>query len=159
MEQREDNKNDIASRRLKNLFGEALGDLSSVEEAETAWQAFASRRRQERVRTLVFGFAAVASVTLLLFWGFSQENFLSQEVEVFASVNSPDKLVMTEDKGIIAVRTPPATTITIQPGVYKRVYWARYLMLIPMDVVRLLKLCCMKVRCKSVIKPIRKPVR
>lgn len=113
MEQREDNKNDIASRRLKNLFGEALGDLSSVEETETAWQAFASRRRQERVRTLVFGFAAVASVALLLFWGFSQENFLSQEVEVFASVNSPDKLVMTEDKGIIAVRTPPATTITI----------------------------------------------
>ena len=49
MEQREDNKNDIASRRLKNLFGEALGDLSSVEETETAWQAFASRRRQERV--------------------------------------------------------------------------------------------------------------
>lgn len=42
MEQREDNKNDIASRRLKNLFGEALGDLSSVEETETAWQAFAS---------------------------------------------------------------------------------------------------------------------
>lgn len=113
MEQREDNKNDIASRRLKNLFGEALGDLSSVEETETAWQAFASRRRQERVQTLVFGFAAVASVALLLFWGFSQENFLSQEVEVFASVNSPDKLVMTEDKGIIAVRTPPATTITI----------------------------------------------
>ena len=34
MEQREDNKNDIASRRLKNLFGEALGDLSSVEETE-----------------------------------------------------------------------------------------------------------------------------
>jgi len=32
---------------------------------------------------------------------------------VFASVNSPDKLVMTEDKGIIAVRTPPAATITI----------------------------------------------
>ena len=62
MEQREDNKNDIASRRLKNLFGEALGDLSSVEETETAWQAFASRRRQERVRTLVFGFAAVTSV-------------------------------------------------------------------------------------------------
>ena len=61
MEQREDNKNDIASRRLKNLFGEALGDLSSVEETETAWQAFASRRRQERVRTLVFGFAAVTS--------------------------------------------------------------------------------------------------
>ena len=60
MEQREDNKNDIASCRLKNLFGEALGDLSSVEETETAWQAFASRRRQERVRTLVFGFAAVA---------------------------------------------------------------------------------------------------
>ena len=58
MEQREDNKNDIASRRLKNLFGEALGDLSSVEETETAWQAFASRRRQERVRTLVFGFGA-----------------------------------------------------------------------------------------------------
>ena len=92
MEQREDNKNDIASRRLKNLFGEALGDLSSVEETETAWQAFASRRRQERVRTLVFGFVAVASVTLLLFWGFSQENFLSQEVEVFASVNSPDRI-------------------------------------------------------------------
>ena len=66
MEQREDNKNDIASCRLKNLFGEALGDLSSVEETETAWQAFASRRRQERVRTLVFGFAAVASVALLL---------------------------------------------------------------------------------------------
>ena len=36
MEQREDNKNDIASRRLKNLFGEALGDLSSVEEPETS---------------------------------------------------------------------------------------------------------------------------
>jgi len=113
MEQREDNKNDVAPRRLENLFGEALGDLPSVEETEIAWQAFASRRRQKRVRTLLFGFAAVASVALLLFWGLSRENFLSQEVEVFASVNSPDKLMMTEAKGIIAVRTPPATTVTI----------------------------------------------
>lgn len=80
MEQREDNKNDIASCRLKNLFGEALGDLSSVEETETAWQAFASRRRQERVRILVFGFAAVASVALLLFWGFSPNNSLFPEI-------------------------------------------------------------------------------
>lgn len=68
MEQREDNKNDVAPRRLENLFGEALGDLPSVEETEIAWQAFASRRRQKRVRTLLFGFAAVASVALLLFW-------------------------------------------------------------------------------------------
>lgn len=75
MEQREDNKNDIASRRLKNLFGEALGDLSSVEETETAWQAFASRRRQERVRTLVFGFAAVTSVALLCFGAFLRKTF------------------------------------------------------------------------------------
>ena len=49
MEQREDNKNDVAPRRLENLFGEALGDLPSVEETEIAWQAFASRRRQKRV--------------------------------------------------------------------------------------------------------------
>ena len=47
MEQREDNKNDIASRRLKNLFGEALGDLSSVEETETAWQAPLADGRKE----------------------------------------------------------------------------------------------------------------
>jgi hypothetical protein len=95
MEQREDNKNDIASRRLKNLFGEALGDLSSVEETETAWQAFASRRRQERVRTLVFGFAAVASVALLLS---EEKKNLNQKVTLAAQLDATNIWIEPRNK-------------------------------------------------------------
>ena len=49
MEQREDNKNDVAPRRLENLFGEALGDLSKRQKSLGRHLPLADGRRESEL--------------------------------------------------------------------------------------------------------------
>lgn len=114
----EEKKEEIFSKdsetlHLQQAFGEALGDLPSSEETTEAWESFLARQRmaeQRRRRRLYTSGAVAAAVVVLLLFGFVFRQTTLEEIEVFAALDVPERLITTEEKGIVTVATPPATT-------------------------------------------------
>lgn len=114
----EEKKEEIFSRdsdtlRLQQAFGEALGDLPSSGEMKEAWESFLTRQRmaeRRRRRRLYTSGAVAAAVVLLVLFGFVFRQTAPEEIEVFAALDAPERLVTTEAKGVVTVATPPATT-------------------------------------------------
>jgi ferric-dicitrate binding protein FerR (iron transport regulator) len=104
---------DAETLRLQQAFGEVLSDLPSPEETQRAWEGFLARQRvaerRRRVRLYTSG-AVAAAVALVLLFGFVFRQTAPEEIEVFAALDVPERLVTTEANGMVTVATPPATT-------------------------------------------------
>lgn len=113
---------DAETLRLQQAFGEALGDLPSPEETKEAWEDFLARQRmaeRRRMRLYISG-AVAATAALLLLFGLFYRQTAPEEIEVFAALDVPERLVTTEAGGVIAVATPSATTasFTLDDGTH-----------------------------------------
>lgn len=102
-------------KQLELIFGEALGDRPTARETQEAWQAFVRRRdshRRHNLRIIIAGMAAACvALAFILLPLFKQE---SQEIEVFAALPSPAEITVKEEGGTVIVKTPPATTTSVQ---------------------------------------------
>lgn len=96
---------------LELLLGEALGDMPTAGETREAWQAFI-RRHRIRHRYITAGIVAACIVLVLVLQPFLQPG--SQEVEVFTSLEVPEKITFREEGGMVIVATPPATITSVR---------------------------------------------
>lgn len=113
----ENTTSDPEELRLKNAFGEALGDLPTAAETEEAWNRFSrrigqkERRRAVRMWTSVAAAAAVVLLVCLLPW--KRMVGLQDERELFAAVDSPSRVTSAVAGDRMVFLTPSATTASV----------------------------------------------
>ena len=111
---------DTNDHRLEAIFGEALGDTASADETQEAWQAFARKqtearvRRRTAVRRRIYWAASVAAAIALLAVIWPDRTVPTQTVEVFTSLQVPKETTVREKGERVIVTTPPATTTTLR---------------------------------------------
>ena len=106
---------DTNDHRLEALLREALAQEPTAEETERAWQALANRRhKQHSRRTLYIATASVAAVLAVVFLlRITQPSPAVGGIQVFASMDAPQKITFTEKDGRTLAITPAGTTATI----------------------------------------------
>lgn len=107
---------DADNRRFESIFGEALGDKPSKEETEQAWQSFVAKKRSaNRIKAIYWSVSTVAAIVLLavLFLKPPVDNGV-HEFQVYASLETPAKIEIMEQDGMITVSTPPEETTTVR---------------------------------------------
>jgi len=114
---------DTETRRLQNIFGEALGDLPLSEEIQSEWNTFIQKQKEKRkklhLRIWLSGSVAAAIIILLLLWSpWHQLETEISGIEIFASLKAPERITTTKENGRIIVSTPPSTLthITLEDG-------------------------------------------
>lgn len=96
--------------RLKQLFGEALGEAPSTRETEAAWQAFSAKHRRKRSTAYWLIPSTVAAILVLTFlWWHPTDT----EIQVYASMNVPQETSIEEVEENMIVTTSSATTMPI----------------------------------------------
>ena len=103
---------DTNDHRLEALYREALAPEPTAAETERAWQAFAAKQRRQYIRRTIYlataSVAAVLAVVLVLRVTMLHE--ATEGIQVFASLDSPSELVLTEKDGRTTAYTPAGTT-------------------------------------------------
>ena len=111
---KDENTND---RRLKALFGEALGTTPTTEQTEQAWQEFITPRRasSDKRRSLYIGIASAAALLalMLVLWPLMRTDGSNESIQVFASLESPKEITYTEEGERMEVSTPAGTTTSV----------------------------------------------
>ena len=108
--------------RLKALFGEALGTTPTPKETEQAWQEFVNSRRtsSHRRKNLYIGIASVAAmlVLALVLWPMMRNEEAIENIQVFASLEAPKEITITETSERMKVSTPAGktTSLTLSDG-------------------------------------------
>ena len=104
-------------RRLEALFGEALGTKPSPKETEQAWQEFiGSRRTSSRPRkSFYIGIASAAALITLIMvlWPMMSTETSTENIQVFASLDSPKEITFDETGERMVVSTPAGTTTSL----------------------------------------------
>lgn len=114
---------DTETRRLQNIFGEALGDFPLPEEVQSEWNTFIQKQKEKRkklyLRIWLSGSVAAAIILILLLWSpWQQTETEISGIEIFASLKAPEHITTTKENGRIIVSTPPSTLthITLEDG-------------------------------------------
>lgn len=114
------NHPDTNDQRLKTLFGEALGTTPTIEQTEQAWQEFITPRRasSNKRRSLYIGITSAAAilVLMLVLWPLMRTDSTKENIQVFASLESPEEITYTEEGERMEVSTPAGTTTSITLG-------------------------------------------
>lgn len=132
----------VSDARLSQIFGEALGDEPSKEEALVAWEAFEKKhisseeehlsfekesivkneKKVSKARILTWITVSVAVAASLFLFIFRSSQEISQptefSMELFSEVTSPKQVEQTLSDGYCVVSTPAATTtlVTLSDG-------------------------------------------
>ena len=106
---------DTNDHRLEALLREALTQEPTAEETERAWQVLASRRHKQRTRrTLYIATASVAAILAIVFLlRGTKPNPTPHVIQVFASMDAPQRITFTEKDGRTLAATPAGTTATL----------------------------------------------
>lgn len=112
------NHPDTNDHRLEALFGEALGTKPTPEQTEQAWQEFIGPRRTVAPRPRRSPYIAIASVAALLLSALVLRPLLdadkdTESIQVFASLEAPEEITLTEEGERMEVRTPAGTTTSL----------------------------------------------
>ena len=115
------NKPDTNDHRLEALFGEALGTKPTPEQTEQAWQEFIHTRRASSSRRKIYTMMASAAAILILaliLWPLFPSDNSAESIQVFASLEAPKEITITEKDDWMEVHTPAGTTtpLTLSDG-------------------------------------------
>ena len=115
------NNPDTNDHRLKALFGEALGTKPTPEQTEQAWQEFIHTRRASSSRRKIYTMMASAAAILILaliLWPLLPSDKSVESIQVFASLEAPKEITITEKDDWMEVCTPAGTTtpLTLSDG-------------------------------------------
>lgn len=111
---KDENTND---QRLEALFSEAFSPKPTPEETEQAWQEFITPRRASSTRrkNLYIGITSAAAliVLMLVLWPMMSTETSTENIQVFASLDSPKEVTFFEEGERMEVSTPAGTTTSL----------------------------------------------
>lgn len=111
------NHTETNDQRLKALFGEALGTTPTTEQTEQAWQEFITPRRasSSKRKNLYISITSAAALIMLMLvlWPLMRTETSTENIQVFASLDSPKEVTFSEEGERIEVSTPAGTTTSL----------------------------------------------
>lgn len=111
------NHTDTNDQRLKALYGEALGTTPTTEQTEQAWQEFITLRRasSSKRKNLYIGITSAAALIMLMLvlWPLMRSETSTENIQVFASLDSPKEITFNETGERMTVSTPAGTTTSL----------------------------------------------